>query len=68
MRTAKEQPEPERYGWQDDGTYAPTQDEIRAACAEIQETWSRRERARRAGTVIKKYRIPEVHDPIHDPH
>jgi hypothetical protein len=44
----REQPIPERFGMQPDGSYAPEPSEIEDACQRIRRHWSRRERRRRA--------------------
>ena len=43
----REQPDPTRFGFQPNGTYAPGRAEINQRCAEIQSLWSAAERVRR---------------------
>ena len=38
----------------------PTEQEIRRACERIQATWSEKVRRKRAGTVEKRWTVPEV--------
>jgi len=38
----------------------PTEQEIRRACERIQATWSEQVRRKRAGTVEKRWTVPEV--------
>ena len=43
----REQPDPTRFGFQPNGTYAPGHAEINQRCAEIQSLWSVAERVKR---------------------
>lgn len=43
----REQPNPTRFGFQPNGTYAPGPAEIEQRCEEIQSVWSLAERVRR---------------------
>jgi hypothetical protein len=46
---------------QDEGCYLPTEEEIAAACQEVQATWNRREeRRRRAWAIPPPMMVPEV--------
>ena len=38
----------------------PTEQEIRRACERIQATWSEKVRRKRAGTLEKRWTVPEV--------
>lgn len=45
--TLRKQPDPTRFGFQPNGTYAPGRAEIKQRCAEIQSRWSVAERIKR---------------------
>lgn len=61
MRKAKEQPDPQQFGPQLDGSYLPSPDEIREACSAIQATWSHAERTSRGlNAVTNKLQIKRL--------
>ena len=61
IKTAIEQPDPKRFGFQPNGSYAPAPAEIEQQCKNIQERKSAKElRARAEWAYSGPYTVPEV--------
>jgi hypothetical protein len=53
--------DPRRFGYQRNGTYAPSPEEIYQRCAEIRADWSdREERNRRAGAIANAVELEQI--------